>query len=358
MDFKENASLRDYNTFRVNVKARFFADNANENDILEIINNPRFRNIPWLVLGGGSNILFTKDFDGLVIKPAVLGKRIVKEDSNTVVLEVGAGENWHELVTYAVNNNWGGIENLALIPGTVGAAPVQNIAAYGQNFSDAFESLEALNLESGELERFNFDACKFTYRDSVFKRSNGKYLVLRVALKLSKKPELETSYYQIGISHNSIKGELEKIASKPYTIKDVYNAVINIRSKKLPNPAQIPNAGSLFLNPTVSREKYETLKKTDPELQCYSVEQLYYKDQNELTLSKESFVKVAAGRMLEKLGWLGKWHGNCGVHDKHALIIVTNGKASGKEILDFSDEIRKDLFKNYGIEVKSEINII
>lgn len=358
INFEENVSLKKYNTFRVDVKALFLADGADENNILAIINDARFKNLPKLILGEGSNILFTKDFNGIVIRPTILGKRIIREDPDSIMLEVGAGENWHKLVAYAVDRNWGGIENLALIPGTVGAAPVQNIAAYGQNFSDVFDSLEALDLESGTVKKFKFEDCEFGYRDSVFKESKGKYLVLRVMLRLSKNPELETSYYQIGISHNSIKIELEKIAAKPYTIRDAYNAIVNIRTRKLPDIAVIPNMGSFFLNPTVSRIKYEELKNADPELQCYPLAQLSYKSQTDSALNEEPFVKVAAGRMLEKLGWLGRWKGNCGVHDKHALIVVTNGRAGGKEILDFSEDIKKDFLNHYGIELKTEINII
>lgn len=358
MNFIENASLKNYNTFRVDAKARFFAENANEGDILAIAKDPQFKNLAKLVLGDGSNILFMKDFDGLVIKPAILGRRVVEEDNDRVILEVGASENWHDLVGYTVGNNWGGIENLALIPGTAGAASVQNIAAYGQNFSDVFESLEAFDFESGEIKKFEFKDCEFEYRNSIFKKSAGRYLILRVNIRLSKNPDLNTSYYQIGISNASVVGELEKIASKPYTIKDVYNAVINIRVKKLPDPAKIPNVGSFFLNPVVSFKKYKALSEADPELQSYPVDQLIYVKKDKSEVSAESFLKVAAGRMLEKLGWLGKWKGNCGVHDKHSLIVVSNGRASGKEILDFSEEIKADFLKNYGIELKSEVNII
>lgn len=359
MKIFQNYNLSKLNTFRISAVAKFFVEIKEEKELKELFTNPVFIENKKFFLGGGSNILFTKDFDGIVVKISMLGKKIIDENDETILLEADAGENWHDLVTYAVNNNWGGIENLALVPGTVGAAPVQNIACYGQNFSEVFESLDAFNVKTGKIEKFNKEQCKFGYRDSVFKKElKGKYIILAVRIRLSKNPQIETSYYQIGIVRDSIKKELQKIANPPYTIKDVYQAVVNIRKRKLPDPAKMPTVGSFFLNSVVSKTKYEELKKQVPELQCYPPDQLHYKNLNDPELKHEEFVKIATGRLLQELGWLGKWIGNVGVHDKHALIIVTNGKASGEEVLDFAKLMQESYFDNYGIKLETEVNLI
>ncbi len=356
---ENNYNLSKLNTFGINAKAKFFVEINTEAELMELLQNPIFKENKKFFLGGGSNILFTQDFDGIVVKVSMLGKKIVKEDEKSVLLEVNAGENWHDLVTYAVDNNWGGIENLALIPGTVGGAPVQNIAAYGGNFSDAFDSLYALNVESGEIKKFSKEECRFGYRDSVFKKElRGKYIILRVVMSLSKNPQIETSYYQMGITRDSIKDELQKNAKAPYSIKDVYNAVVSIRTRKLPDPAKTPTVGSFFLNVVVTKEKYEELKKEDPELQCYPPDNLHYENFNMSGLKKEDFVKVATGRLLQDLGWLGKWSGNVGIHDKHALVLVTNGKATGEEVVNFAESVKKSFFDRYGIKLETEVNLI
>lgn len=358
MEVKSNASLKNINSFQVEARAKFFVEIENEKDIKDLLSGQEFANLPKLILGGGNNILFVKDFEGLIIKLSTKGKKVIKETGEYVILEVAAGEDWHGLVSFAVANNWGGIENLALIPGTVGAAPIQNIAAYGQNFSDVFYSLDAINLETGEMKTFTPSECEFAYRTSIFKNAQkNKFVIMRVRIKLFKNPAVETSYYQIGINRDSIKNELEKI-SPPHTIKDIYNIVINIRKRKLPDVKVIPNAGSVFLNPVVSRKKFISLQNKVPELQCYPVDRLKYQEMNAVALKEAKFVKVAAGRLLEQSGWLGKWAGNCGIHDKHALIIITNGKASGQEILNFIEMIKKNFFDCYGINLESEINII
>jgi len=358
MEILKDYDLTQLNTFRVSARAKFFFNLTNESQLEELFTTPEFKENKKMFLGGGSNVLFTKDFDGFVIKNSLLGKKVLVEDEKNVFLEVAAGEDWHELVTYTVNNNWGGIENLAFIPGTVGAAPVQNIAAYGENLSDVFESLDAFNVETGKIEKFDKEACEFSYRDSVFKgRMKGVYIVTKVRIKLSKNPELETSYYQIGITHDSIKEELKKLAKEPYTIKDVYNAVVSIRTRKLPDPKKIPTVGSFFLNLVVAREKYEELKKQVPELQCYPVDQLHYVNSDDASLQKE-FVKIATGRLLQEAGWLGKWIGNVGMHDKHALVVVTNGKATGEEILSFAEQVMASVFDKFGLKLIPEVNLI
>ncbi len=359
MKIKENYNLKDRNAFRIDVKARYFVEVTSEKNIVGIISNPKLKHLPKFILGNGSNTLFVKNFDGLVIKVAIVGRKIIKEKSDHILLEANAGENWHELVSFAVDNGWGGIENLALIPGTVGAAVVQNIAAYGENFSNVFYSLDAIDLETGVTKQFMPEECEFGYRNSVFKNNpKNKYLVIKVRLKLSKHPQIETSYYQVGISHDSIKQELKKFAVEPYTIKDIYNAVVSIRTKKLPNEKIVPNAGSFFLNPVISLAKYKELASEVSELQCYPKDQLYYKNLDDAFLKNENLVKVAAGRLLQEIGWLGKWKGNCGIHDKHALIIVANGKASGKEIFNFAQIVKRDFFNHYGIPLESEVQIV
>lgn len=359
MEIKQNFNLAKLNTLSIEAYAKFFVEIENEEDLKELFSNSIFTNNQKFFLGGGSNILFTKNFDGIVVKISILGKKVLKEDPESIWLEVGAGENWHELVTYAVENNWGGIENLAYVPGTVGAAPVQNIAAYGENFVDVFDSLDAFNVKTGEIEKFDKERCDFHYRDSIFKRElKGQYIIIKVRIKLSKNPQIETSYYQIGLTRDSIREELQKISKPPYTIKDVYQAVVNIRTRKLPDPAKTPTVGSFFLNSVVSREKYEELKKQVSELQSYPPDQLHYKNLDSPDLKKENFVKIASGRLLQELGWLGKWDGNVGVHDKHALVIVTNGKATGEEVVNFAEKIKKSYFERYGIKLETEVNLI
>lgn len=359
MKIYQDYDLTGLNTFGIKSKAKFFVELESEAGLIDLFNLPEFKQNKKIFLGGGSNVLFTKDFDGVVVKISMLGKKIMEENTKTVLLEVNSGENWHNLVTYAVNNNWGGLENLAFIPGTVGAAPVQNIAAYGGNFSDVFDSLDAFNIETGKIEKFNKAMCKFGYRESIFKKElKGKYLILRVRLQLSKNPQIETSYFQIGITHDSIKEELKKMSAPPYTIKDVYQAVVNIRTRKLPDPAKTPTVGSFFLNSVVSKKKYEELKKEVSELQCYPLDQLHYENLDDPNLKKEDFVKVATGRLLQELGWLGKWEGNVGVHDKHALVLVTNGKATGEEILNFAEKIKNSYFDHFGIKLETEVNLI
>lgn len=359
MKILENVDLTNLNTLHVSAKARLFVEVAGLEDLKELFQNVDFKNNNKFFLGGGSNVLFTKDYDGMVVKVSVLGKSIFEENDDSVVLEVGAGEDWHALVTYSVEQGWGGIENLAYIPGTVGAAPVQNIAAYGENFSDVFVALDAFNVETGEVETFNKEECNFHYRTSVFKKEKkGKYIITKVRMKLSKAPKLETSYYQMGIVRDGVKDELAKISAGPYTIHDVYQAVINIRTRKLPDPRVTPTAGSFFLNSIIPRSKYEELRALDPDLQCYPPDQVSYKDMNDPTLAKEEMVKVATGRLLQNLGLLGKWEGNVGVHDKHALVLVTNGKATGEEVANFAHKIQGLYEAKYGIPLEIEVNLI
>lgn len=354
MKLETNVSLQSLNTLRLNSYASSFARVYSKTDVYRALSASPTNNI--CILGGGSNILFAGDYAGTVLKPEFTGINKLSETNDEVVLEIGAGENWHTFVTYAVDNGWGGVENLALIPGTVGAAPVQNIAAYGQNFVDVFDSLSAIDLTTGKLKEFTSDECELGYRTSVFKTSLvNRYLISRVRVRLNKTHHLDTDYYMTHVSYDSLQGELESIAKPPYTIEDVYQAVITIRTRKLPDPANFPTCGSFFLNPVVTVKKYEELSHTISELQSYPVEQLSYK------MSEENLgdhVKIPAGRLIDELGWRGKKVGNCSVWDKHALIFTHNGHATGKEFWEFAQGIKRDVQNAYGIELESEIVII
>lgn len=354
MKILENYSLERDNTFRVDVFAKYFTKINSEDELLQLIKLPKYKNLKKLILGEGANILFTKDFEGLVVKNLIKGIKIINEDKNFVDLEIGAGENWHELVVYAVENGWGGIENMVYIPGTVGAAPVQNIAAYGQNFSDIFVSLSAIKLESGELVTFSKSECEFEYRNSRFKtREMGQYVVTKVRIKLSKNPKINLSYFETGKSYAknvSLVGELKDI--KNPTIKDIANAVIKIRKQKLPEVSEVGTAGSFFKNPIVSKERYEELKREDNDLQSYPVDKLNY------TKSVEGdYVKISAARLLDNLGWKGKRIGNVGTHPTQALAVVNYG-AVGKEILEFTELMKKAVLEAYNIKLEPEVLIL
>jgi len=352
MKVLKNYPLKKLNTFRVDVNAKYFALVKSEEEIVNVIKN--FSREKIFILGGGANVLFTGDYDGLVVRNLISGIRVIKDTPKNIILEIGSGENWHKLVMYAVKKNWGGIENLVYIPGTVGAAPVQNIAAYGQNFSDVFVSLDAINLKTGEKFIFSKDDCQFEYRNSRFKlRDFGKFFITAVRIQLSKKPKLNISYFETGKTYAkniSLLDELKDI-KKP-TVKDVAFAVMKIRKKKLPEISNVGTAGSVFKNPVVSRKKYEEIKKIDPDLQCYPVENLRY------TKSVEgNFVKIPAGRLLDILGWKGKRFGNVGTFPTQALAVVNYG-ASPKKILEFMRMMKKVVKDNFAIELEEEILII
>jgi UDP-N-acetylmuramate dehydrogenase len=338
MEIHSNVSLKAYNTFGIEVRAKKFAAFENADQLREILSDPQVNNLPVLILGGGSNILFTKDFDGLVLKNEVKGIEKLQEDEESYLIRAGSGENWHEFVLTCIRNGWAGLENLSLIPGNVGASPMQNIGAYGVEVKDRFHSLKAFNLSSFETENFDGPACEFGYRDSVFKqRFKGKYIILSVTFRLLKKPELNTSY-------GAIEGELNSLGIKEPTIASVSEAVIRIRNSKLPNPAVLGNAGSFFKNPVISREKYLELVEKYPSMPFYPA-------------GSESY-KVAAGWLIDQCGWKGVRKGNCGVHAKQALVLVNYGGATGAEVYRLSEEIETDVFNRYGIRLEREVNIL
>lgn len=355
MKIEENKSLKDLNTFGVDVTARYFAEVTTTSELQTVL--AQFPTERKFILGDGSNTLFAKDFPGLVIRPYLQGISKVAEDDKTVTLKVAAGEDWHEFVTYCVNNGWAGVENLALIPGTMGAAPVQNIAAYGQNLTDTFVKLEFVD-NDGEIHTYEQAECKFGYRSSIFKQEPEVLRVItNVYLQLNKAAELETSYHERAGRYGSLQEVLAKTATEPYDIKDIYNAVIDIRSRKLPDPAITGTVGSTFKNPMVTKTKFLELSQQVPELQHYPVDNLRYQEKawDEV---EEEMVKIPAARLLDFLGWKGFSKGHVGVYDKHALCVVTDKQASGEAVLDLIRQMQADVKAHFDILLETEVNII
>ncbi|MEP0005307.1 MAG: UDP-N-acetylmuramate dehydrogenase [Balneola sp.] len=334
LSIHKDFDLSSFNTMGVSSKAAFFAEVASVPELQEAIKFAKDKNLEILVLGGGSNILFKKDFDGLVIYNALKGRDFLSE----IDLKIASGENWHELVLFCVENGLGGIENLSLIPGSVGAAPIQNIGAYGVELENVFSSLEAFMIDSGELKTFTKDECNFGYRESIFKKElKGKAVITSVTLRLSKDHTVNTSYKALS------EKLLEKGISEP-DIKDISDCVIEIRQSKLPDPKQIGNTGSFFKNPVISVQHFNQLKSEYPDLPSYPV--------------TERQVKVPAGWLIEKAGWKGKRTGDAGVHDKQALVLVNHGNATGEEIWNLAEEMRLSIKEKFDIMLTPEVNVI
>ena len=336
---EDNVRLRPYNTFGIAATAKHFCQIESIEAFQELITSPIYRNEPHLTLGGGSNILFTHDFDGLVIKNEIKGMEVVKENDERIWIKAGAGEGWHSLVMYCVSHNWGGIENLSLIPGTVGAAPMQNIGAYGVEIKDVIENVEAIDTTTGHVRSFNKKECHFNYRESVFKQElKGKYFISSVTLTLTKKNHLLTTSY--GAIHDTLK----QLNLSEVTISSISNAVIHIRQQKLPDPSLIGNAGSFFKNPTITKEQLDILKKHYPSIPSYTTENQY--------------VKVPAGWLIEQCGWKGKRINNIGVHSQQALVLVNYGDGVGDEILQLATAIQSSVKEKFDIHLATEVNII
>jgi UDP-N-acetylmuramate dehydrogenase len=338
MQVQENISLKPYNSFSIEAKAKYFARFSNITELEELlIPNPKPQTTN-LILGGGSNILLTKDVDGLVLKNEIEGIKLINEDDDFIYIKSGAGENWHQFVLHCIKNNWAGVENLSLIPGNVGASPMQNIGAYGVEVENVFWQLEAYHIIDRKIVLFSKDDCGFGYRESVFKRKyKNQFVVLSVTYKLNKKPVLNTSY-------GAIEQELEKMNVKELSIKAISDAVINIRSSKLPNPAEVGNAGSFFKNPEVSRQKFEELKNNYPAVVGYTL--------------PNGNIKLAAAWLIEQCGWKGYRKGDAGCHAKQALVLVNYGQASGSEIYNLSEEILQSVKKKFGVLLEREVNIL
>ena len=338
MRFETDFSLKPYNTFGIDVKARHFARFDNVRELQELLQRPEVKEEPKLILGGGSNVLFTKDFDGIVLLNGIKGIEIIREDSEFAYVKAGGGEVWHDLVQFCLEHNLGGVENLSLIPGTVGAAPLQNIGAYGVELKDVFLELDAVHLPSGEIHTFDKDACQFGYRESVFKHAaKGQYIVTAVTLQLHKQHRLNTSY-------GAIKTTLEEMQVQQPTIQDVSAAVCHIRRSKLPDPAQIGNAGSFFKNPEIPVVLFDLLKEKHPEMPAYPV--------------SEVSVKVPAGWLIEQCGWKGKVIENYGVHKNQALVLVNYGGANGEKLLKMAYDIIQSVQQKFGITLQPEVNIL
>ncbi len=338
MQIIKNKSLANLNTFRIDVNAKYFSSINSIQELQSLCEHSIYSKNELFILGGGSNILLTKDVDSLVIKNDIKGIEILKDDDDTVEIMAGGGENWHEFVMFCVAREYGGIENLSLIPGNIGAAPMQNIGAYGVEIKDTFQYLNAFHIQSGEIHQFNNNDCQFGYRESIFKNKfKGEYIILNIVLKLSKKPRVNSSYGDIE------KKLIEWDINNP-SIKDISDAVISIRESKLPNPKKIGNSGSFFKNPIINSEQFKTLLDNYPNV-------VYYKMDNDL-------FKIAAGWLIDNAGWKGKTFNNYGIHKKQALVLVNYGGASGSDINDLSEKIIDDIHEKYKIKLEKEVNIL
>ena len=339
MKIHENFSLKNHNTFGVAVSAKCFVEVSSVEELIEAHQYAKTQSLQTLILGGGSNILFTKNFEGLVIQLNLKGisEEVISE--NEVLVTAKSGENWHEFVQFCLGENYGGLENLSLIPGNVGTSPMQNIGAYGTEIKDTFVSCQVLNLETLELENFDAKKCNFGYRESIFKRAGkGKYIILEVTFKLT------TKNHQIKTEYGAISSELKNLEIENPTIQEVSKAVITIRQSKLPDPKVIGNAGSFFKNPSISREQFLEVQEKYPEMPNYP---------------NADLVKIPAGWLIEQCGWKGKQIGNVASHQLQALVIINaTGKATGKEIFDFSTMIIDSVKEKFGIELEREVNII
>lgn len=338
MKIQKDYDLTNLNTFHIKAKAKFFVEINSEQDFLDLVKTEEFKNNRKLFIGGASNILFTKDFfDGIVICNRLKGIEIIKEDENHVWIKAMGGEWWNDLVLFCVGRNLWGIENLALIPGTVGAAPVQNIGAYGIEVKDLIENIEAFNLETGEKKVFSKLECEFGYRDSVFKNKlKDKYFITAVVFKLGKKENKNINY-------KALQDYLKENNLEIKTSKDVSTAISEIRKSKLPDPKVLGNAGSFFKNVYIDVEKLNELKKDYPDMPAFD---------------EEGRIKIPAGWLIEECGWKGKKIGNVGVHEKQALVLVNHGGASSQEVLDLVKQIIDSVYEKFGLKITPEVNLI
>lgn len=338
MNILENFSLQHLNTFGIDVLARYYVEINSIREIKDFLKLPFYKNIPKLILGGGSNILFTRNFDGVIIKNYIKGTKLIKEDDKYYYLKAGAGEVWHDLICYCLNHNYAGIENLSLIPGSVGAAPIQNIGAYGVELKQSFHELEAVHLETADLKIFSKEECKFGYRDSIFKNKlKNQYIITSVTLRFKKTPIYNISY-------GAIKEELTTMNVATLNIKSISEAVCNIRKSKLPDPKVIGNAGSFFKNPEITQKQFIDLKNKYPGIIAYP--------------ASDTQAKLAAGWLIEQCGWKGKTFGNVGVHKNQALVLVNYGNGTGKDIFKLAREIQVSVLNKFNIKLETEVNII
>lgn len=337
MEIQENYSLKKLNSFGIDASARYFLETDSIATTQNFLDDKKLSAMPLLVLGGGSNMLFTRNFDGIVLRNQIKGIELLREDAEYYYVKVGAGEVWHQFVLHCIKNNYAGVENLSLIPGSVGAAPIQNIGAYGVEQKETFYDLEAIDIHENKTVVISKSDCRFGYRDSVFKREGkGKYIITSITFRLYKTPRFNTSY-------GAINQEIEKMGATEISISSISQAVCNIRRSKLPDPEKIGNAGSFFKNPVVSLEKYESLKKDYPGISAY-------KDPGGM--------KLAAGWLIEQCGWKGKRVGNTGVHKDQALVLVNYGNAKGSEVYELSGEILRSVKDKFGVDLEREVVIV
>jgi len=337
MQILENISLKPYNTFGIDAKAKFFCEINSVENLAEALRLEDYPDI--FILSGGSNMLITKDMDALVLHINIKGITVVAEGENQIVLKAMAGENWHQLVLWTLEHNYGGLENMSLIPGNTGTAPIQNIGAYGVELKDIFESCEAMEIATQQIRTFTKEDCQFGYRDSYFKnQGKGKYVITGVNLKLT------TKNHTLNTTYGAIEAQLQKNSVTDPSIKDISDAVIAIRKSKLPDPNELGNSGSFFKNPIVSKSEFKKFSTAHPGAPFYKVSEDNY--------------KIPAGWLIEQSGYKGKRFGDAGVHKNQALVLVNHGNATGEEVLNLAYEIINNVNKKFGILISPEVNII
>jgi UDP-N-acetylmuramate dehydrogenase len=336
INIEECFPLKQFNTFGLDVTCRFFAEADSYSDIQTVLNVFRDNPLPKIILGGGSNILFKSNFEGIVIYPCLKGISVLKEEDGHIWVKAYAGEVWDDFVKYCTANNWGGIENLSLIPGNIGACPIQNIGAYGVEVKDSIDSVDTINIETGEITVFKNHECNFGYRDSIFKTiAKDKYLIVSVNFKLSKKP-------LPNIDYKDVREELKQY--NDISIKTIREAIISIRRRKLPDPAEFGNAGSFFKNPVVHLKHFENIKNKYPEAPSYPI--------------NNEEVKLPSAWLIEKAGWKGVREGNTGTHPTQPLVIINYGKATGTEILHFANKIQQSVIEKFNIALEMEVRVV
>jgi len=335
-EIKENFSLKNYNTFGIEAKCHFFVECSSVDELSNFIIEHQKQDLPLMILGGGSNVLFTQDFDGYILRPYIKGIDVIEESENDILVKVGAGEDWDEFVEYCVEKGWGGVENLSLIPGNVGTCPIQNIGAYGVEVKDVIEEVESLEINNLKRYTFKNADCNFGYRDSIFKRNlKGKQIITHVSFRLKKRPVFMLNY-------GSLTEELSKF--NELSLINIRKAVIDIRESKLPDPKEIGNSGSFFKNPVIDEIYAKELKQEYENIPMYN--------------QGNGTVKVPAGWLIENAGWKGYRKNDAGVHDKQALVLVNYGNASGKEIYDLASEIQQSVKTKFNINIEMEVNVV
>ena len=338
MQIFKNHPLKNYNTFCIDSYAKYFTTFSSVDELKNLFQSGIYKNEPKFILGGGSNILFTKDFNGLVLKNEISEIKTIHEEEKYVYVKVGAGVNWHQFVLHCIRKNFAGVENLSLIPGNVGASPMQNIGAYGVEIKDVFYSLEAYNYKENRIINFTLNDCEFGYRESVFKKKyKNQFAILDVTFRLNKIPDYNISY-------GAIEEELKKMHIEQLSIKAISDAVINIRTSKLPDPKLVGNAGSFFKNPEINEHELHKLKLIKTDVPFYKI-------------TDDKF-KIPAGWLIEQCGWKGYRKGDAGCYDKQALVLVNYGNAKGNEILELSKEIKKSVENMFALILETEVNII